>query len=58
MRRAQLRVRQLVTVVAVAVFVAVTALTSITLPSSAPGLARTVAQQAPVIHPPFGRRWF
>jgi hypothetical protein len=58
MRSAQLRVRQLVTIVAVAVFVAGTAVGGLHRPSAGSGLGRSSAPQAHVQVSPFGRRWF
>ena len=58
MRSAQLRVRQLVTVVSVILFLVVGAIGSLPRPSAALGVGRTVVGQTQVNHPPFGRRWF
>jgi len=59
MRRAQLRLRGIVTMAAVAVFVAVAALTAIPRQHAVTAVARAAAQQAPIQRlPPAGRRWF
>ena len=59
MRRAQLRVRQLITLTAVALFVLAGAVASVPRPHPAQLIARVVADQAPLHRlPPGGRRWF
>ncbi len=59
MRRAQLSLRQLGTIVAVAIFVATAALGSLPRPHPAELAARAVAAQSgPFHHLPGGRRWF
>jgi hypothetical protein len=59
MRRAQLRVRQLITLGAVALFILAGALVSVPRPHPAGLIARIAADQAPLHRlPPGGRRWF
>ena len=58
MRRAQLRLRQLATIVAVALFVTA-ALTGLPRPRATELVARAAAQQGPIQRlPPSGRRWY
>jgi hypothetical protein len=59
MRRAQLRLRGLVTLIAISVFVAAAALTAVPRQHAIELVARVAAQQAPIQHlPPRGIRWF
>ena len=59
MRRAQLRLRQLATIVAVALFVTAAALTGLPRPQATELVARAAAQQGPIQRlPPSGRRWY
>jgi hypothetical protein len=59
MRRAQLRLRQVATIVAVALFVAVATVTGLPRPHATELVARAAAQQGPIQRlPPSGRRWY
>jgi hypothetical protein len=59
MRHAQLRLRGLVTLAAVAVFVAAAAVTALPSQHAIGLIARAVAQQGPIQRlPPSGIRWY
>ena len=58
MRGAQLRLRQMITLTAVALVVAVAALTAMPRQHALNVVVRTAAQQAPIQRLPCGRRWY
>jgi anti-sigma-K factor RskA len=58
MRRAQLRLRGLVTMIAVAVFVAAAALTALPRQHTTGLVALVAAQQGPIHRLPDGIRWY
>jgi hypothetical protein len=58
MRRAQLRLRGIITMAAVALFVALATFTALPRQHALNVVARVAAQQAPIQRLPGGRRWY
>jgi len=58
MRRAQLRLRQISMMAAVAMLVALATITALPRQHALNAVARAAAQQASIQHLPYGRRWY
>jgi hypothetical protein len=58
MRRAQLRLRQIITVTVVALLVALATVSAVPRQHALGAVARAASQQATIQRPPGGRRWY